>query len=148
MKVFRLLFSLAAVLVVLSCASVSLPIDRGVINPGNLPEEELAVLIINKDISVLEYNNEEVEWLNINNGRREQIVKIPPGFSFFHVKHSDGVSFTNLPVILSAYLEGANTYFLTWDKFIPPSNSGIVLIRYHIYQFSDSDMEKDVLIRL
>jgi len=154
MKTMFLKFGLLLVFVlfVISCASKPLPIDRGIINPGNIPEENLVTLIINKDISVVRFNNADVNWTNIINGiRYDQIVKIPPGINTFDVRHSDGVSYPNLPIQLIAQLNSSNTYLLNWEKhtmpLLTPTSPPITLITFHVNLFNNNIKGEEVTIQ-
>ncbi|MCL2186452.1 MAG: hypothetical protein FWB86_11485 [Treponema sp.] len=156
MKLNFYILALASLFLTLSCAST--PIDRGTINPENISEDDLVKIIINKDISVLKINENDVEFLNIEKSimygesRREQIIKIPPGFYIFHVKHSDGVSFPDRPIPVIAQLVKSNTYLLGWEKQIlskrTPTSPERALLSIHIYLYNKKIKGEDVTIKL
>lgn len=94
-----------------ACASAPKnPIDRGIYNPDNVPEESLSTLYIHDFISIQEMNGEAVDW---SVPRPEpQIVKIPPGLHSFAVKYHDGSVFTPLPMTVIGEFDSNKTYLL------------------------------------
>lgn len=119
----------------LSCTST--PIDRGIYNPTNVPEEDLSILYIHDYIDVRQMDNAKVDWHL--QGQTPQLVKIPSGVHSFSVSYHDGVRFTYLPIVVIGQFEKGNTYLL----------KGIIngqRVDVHIVLYNDNVEGEDVTL--
>jgi hypothetical protein len=87
-----------------------MPIDQGIYNPTNVPEEDLSILYIHDYISVSQIDDAKVNWFV--RGQEPQIVKIPSGLHSFSVSYHDGRSFTFIPMSVIGQFVKGNTYLL------------------------------------
>jgi hypothetical protein len=107
-------FAVGILILFVSCTSTPKgPIDIGVFNAENLPEEELATLIIHSHIKVQQIDDNKVNWSGDNNRRINQMVKIPSGLHTFQVIFHDGRKYTLVPMPVGALFERGNTYLLS-----------------------------------
>jgi len=120
-------FLIAGVLsLLLSCASQ--PIDKGAINPENVPEEDLIELYIARFIVVSAVDNIKVDWQDPLND--EKLLKIPAGDHSFSISFNNGYVYSRFSTTLTYQFEKGNTYFLDYDS----KNMG----KFHLFLYHNN----------
>ena len=131
MKKKHLLILIAGIFI--SCATTQHePLNRGIVNPDNIPEEELATLYITEFLGVYKINNENVkwEWKIQWSGIQYQVVKIPQGINVLQVGFGTANSHTNSLITISANFESGKTYILTSKRNLANTMLGLYI---HLY---------------
>jgi len=125
---------------IVSCASKP-PVDLGIHNPENNPEEDLITLYINGLCKVEQIDYYEVEPLKSNN--IDKIIKINPGTHTFFTKFINERAgfYTNFPMPVTANFEKGNMYYL--DFKIESVKDGYIVL-FHIYLYNDEKTGKEV----
>jgi hypothetical protein len=130
-KLVFILCSIIVFLIINGCASS--PLDRGVYNPGNIPEEDLVTLYIPSNIVVYKINNyNNIDYTYINKHIRFRFIKIPYGNSTFEIQFSFGSVYALYPITVSCLLEKNHAYRL--DTIINRRNE---TVSYHLYYYDD-----------
>lgn len=144
MKIRFILFFLLPILII-SCATNQQyePFDRGVINPNNVPEEELATLYIDQFLTVTKINKETMNWYlrPMSFGIRYQVTKIPQGINEIHVKFANGYFYTESSSLIPAVFESGKTYII-----IGKPNLANTFVNYRIYLYEDNIIGDEVTI--
>jgi len=128
----------------ISCAtSQHEPLNRGVVNPDNIPEEELATLYITEFLGVYKINNENVEWeWEIKwSGIQYQVVKIPQGINVLQVRFRALNAYTDSLIPISANFEGGKTYILTYKP-----NLANTMVSFYIHLYDEKIIGEEVTI--
>jgi len=119
----------------LSCASQ--PIDKGAINPENVPEEDLVTVYINAYTVVDKVDNIEINWpWDFDKFR---FVKISSGDHTFEVRFRSGSSYTMSPVSVPGRFERGNTYLLISEI---KGNR----VSFHFYLYNDNQKGAEVTL--
>ena len=142
-KFSALCFFYLLVLSFSSCASSSI-INRGIINPDNLSEEDLITLYVDKFTFVNSINDINVNWKMAIGPLRDQIVKIPSGMYTFLVQYQSGEFHSVNEIPVTAQLESGNTYFMRNKRHVIARN--IHTVTYHIYLYNDNTLGEEVTI--
>jgi hypothetical protein len=115
MKNIQIIFmSSVLMLILVSCVSIPKePVDRGIYNPNNVPENNLVTLYIHGYVNVAEMDNNRVSWwIEGRNNHQQQIVKIQEGVHSFSVSYHDGNRYTLFPLTVIGQFNKGNSYLL------------------------------------
>jgi len=125
---------------IVSCASKP-PVDLGIHNPGNNPEEDLITLHINGLCKVDRIDNYEIDPLKSSD--KDKIIKINPGVHTFFTKFLNAGSgyYTAHSIPVTANLEKGNMYYLDFE--IETKKTGRIVL-FHIYLYNNEETGKEV----
>lgn len=139
-KNFALLL-IAILIFTVSCASN--PIDLGIHDPGNTPEEDLVTLYIDRWCKVDRIDNYLVDSLPDNHSKNK-IIKLNPGVHTLFTDFKNGAlfSFSSRSMPITAQFEKGNIYYL--DHEIKMVQSRIYNITFHILLYNNGKKGKEV----
>jgi len=140
--IMRFLIHILLPFILISCATTQHePLNRGIINPDNVPEEELATLYISELLGVYKINDEDVVWKRKRSGNQYQVVKIPQGVNVLHVQFEADQYYTTSSTPVAAQFEGGKTYILTGK-----TNLANTLVNFHIHSYDEKTVGDEVTL--
>jgi hypothetical protein len=111
----KIIVLIATCSLVLSCASVQTPVDRGVIDVDQINDQDLAKLNINEYINIDTIDGKKVNWVNPNQSIRKQFVKMSSGVHAFSVRYNDGNLRSIFPQTVIGKFEKGGDYLIEGD---------------------------------
>jgi len=124
---------------IFTVSCVSNPVDLGMHDPGNTPEEDLVTLHVDGWCKISQIDNYIID---LSSNYNNYFIKLNPGVHTLYTKFDNGGAHGLFFTPVTARFEKGNVYYLDYD--LKSVNSGRYKVTYHISLYNNKKKGKEV----